>query len=34
MAASATNVVDVDAGHVPLLFRPAELADAIAAAAR
>lgn len=34
MATSATNVVDVDAGHVPLLSRPAELAEAIAAAAR
>jgi pimeloyl-ACP methyl ester carboxylesterase len=34
MATSATGVVSVDAGHVPLLSRPAELADAIAAAAR
>ena len=33
MAASATNVVEVDAGHIPLLSRPAELAKAIAAAA-
>ena len=33
MAANATNVVEVDAGHIPLLSRPAELADAIAAAA-
>ena len=34
MAAKATNVVEVEAGHIPLLSRPAELADAIAAAAR
>ncbi len=33
MAAKATNVVTVDAGHIPLLSRPAELADAIAKAA-
>lgn len=34
MATSATDVVSVAAGHVPLLSRPAELADAIAAAAK
>jgi pimeloyl-ACP methyl ester carboxylesterase len=34
MAMNATDVVTVDAGHVPLLSRPAELADVIAAAAR
>jgi pimeloyl-ACP methyl ester carboxylesterase len=34
MATSATDVVTVDAGHIPLLSRPAELADAIAAAAK
>ena len=33
MAAKATDVVTVDAGHIPLLSRPGELADAIAAAA-
>lgn len=33
MAANATTVVEVEAGHIPLLSRPAELADAIAAAA-
>ncbi len=33
MAARATTIVEVDAGHIPLLSRPAELADAIAAAA-
>ena len=30
MAANAGEVVEVDAGHTPLLSRPAELADAIA----
>lgn len=34
MAANATEVVEVEAGHIPLLSRPAELAAAIAAAAR
>lgn len=34
MAANATTVVEVDAGHIPLLSRPAEVAEAIAAAAR
>lgn len=33
MSANATRVLEVDAGHVPLLSRPAELAAAIAAAA-
>jgi pimeloyl-ACP methyl ester carboxylesterase len=33
MAARAGGVVEVDAGHIPLLSRPAELADAIASAA-
>ena len=33
MATNATSVVTVDAGHIPLLSRPAELAEAIAAAA-
>lgn len=33
MAKNATQVVEVDSGHIPLLSRPAELADAIAAAA-
>ena len=33
MSANATRVVEVDAGHIPLLSRPAELAAAIAAAA-
>jgi pimeloyl-ACP methyl ester carboxylesterase len=33
MAAHATTVVEVDAGHIPLLSRPAELAAAIAEAA-
>ncbi len=33
MAARATSVVEIDAGHIPLLSRPAEIADAIAAAA-
>lgn len=33
MAANAGTVVEVDAGHIPLLSRPAELAQAIAAAA-
>jgi pimeloyl-ACP methyl ester carboxylesterase len=33
MAASATRVVEVDAGHIPLLSRPAEVARAIADAA-
>jgi len=33
MAAGATEVVEVDSGHMPLLSRPAELADAIARAA-
>lgn len=33
MAANATRVVEVDSGHIPLLSRPAELAQAIAAAA-
>ena len=34
MAAHATEVVEVDAGHIPLLSRPAELAAAIAKAAQ
>lgn len=34
MAANATEVVEVDAGHIPLLSRPAELAAAIAKAAK
>lgn len=33
MAAHATRVVEVEAGHIPLLSRPAEVAQAIAAAA-
>ena len=33
MAANATEVVEVQAGHIPLLSRPAELAAAIAKAA-
>jgi pimeloyl-ACP methyl ester carboxylesterase len=33
MAANATRTVEVDAGHIPLLSRPAELARAIAEAA-
>lgn len=33
MAANATSVVEVEAGHIPLLSRPAEVAQAIAAAA-
>lgn len=33
MAANATHVIEVDAGHIPLLSRPAELAAAIAEAA-
>lgn len=33
MAANATRTVEVDAGHIPLLSRPAELAAAIAEAA-
>jgi pimeloyl-ACP methyl ester carboxylesterase len=33
MAAHATTTVEVDAGHIPLLSRPAELARVIAAAA-
>lgn len=33
MAGHATTVVEVDAGHIPLLSRPAEVARAIAAAA-
>ena len=34
MAANAGEVVEVDAGHIPLLSRPAELAAAIAKAAK
>lgn len=34
MAANATETVEVDAGHIPLLSRPAELAAAIAKAAK
>jgi pimeloyl-ACP methyl ester carboxylesterase len=34
MAANATETVEVEAGHIPLLSRPAELAAAIAKAAR
>jgi pimeloyl-ACP methyl ester carboxylesterase len=34
MAAHATEIVEVDAGHIPLLSRPAELAAVIAKAAR
>jgi pimeloyl-ACP methyl ester carboxylesterase len=33
MAANATRTIEVDAGHIPLLSRPAELARAIAEAA-
>lgn len=33
MAANATRVVEVDSGHIPLLSRPGEVAEAIAAAA-
>ncbi len=33
MARSATTTVEIDAGHIPLLSRPAEIAEAIAAAA-
>lgn len=33
MAANATTIVEVEAGHIPLLSQPAALADAIAAAA-
>lgn len=33
MAQHATEVIEVDSGHIPLLSRPAELADAIAKAA-
>lgn len=33
MAANATRVVELDSGHIPLLSRPAELAEVIAAAA-
>lgn len=33
MSANATEVVEVDSGHIPLLSRPAELAAAIAKAA-
>jgi pimeloyl-ACP methyl ester carboxylesterase len=33
MAANADRVVEVDAGHIPLLSRPAEVARAIADAA-
>ena len=33
MAAHATRTTEVDAGHIPLLSRPAELAQAIAEAA-
>ncbi|MEZ5080191.1 MAG: alpha/beta hydrolase [Thermoleophilia bacterium] len=34
MAARAGNVIQLDAGHIPLLSRPTEIADAIAAVAR
>lgn len=34
MAARAGNIVELDAGHIPLLSRPAEIAEAIAAVAR
>lgn len=34
MARNATRVVEIDAGHIPLLSRPAELAAIIAEAAR